>query len=102
MSRARPKELAHDYLERGVDPVGLTPGRAPSASMSGPEREDFIHQVKTEALAAWRSFRAEQQKTAELAKARELKHSLNRGQELSPDSPADLGRSRDRDPGLSL
>jgi Ti-type conjugative transfer relaxase TraA len=99
MSRARPKELAHDYLERGADPVGLTPGRVPTASMTGPERADFIHQVKTEALAAWRSFRAEQQKTAELTKSRGLERSLNRGQELSPDSP---GPSRDRDPGLSL
>lgn len=90
LSRARPKELAHDYLERGADPAGSE--RVP---MSAPEREAYVNQVRHEAVAVWRAFR-EQQKAAELAKARELErsqeHSLGKGRSLS----------RDRDQGLEM
>lgn len=100
LSRARPKELAHDYLERGAGPAGGEYAEQARMSMSAREREDFVNQVKGEALAAWRSFRAEQ-KAAELAKSRELKRSLDRGQDLSPDGP-DQGPSLGRDRGFSL
>jgi Ti-type conjugative transfer relaxase TraA len=66
LSRARPKELAHDYLDRKSDPARMIPERA---SVPTADREPFVHQVKNGALAAWRYSRAsEQQRTATLPK----------------------------------
>jgi len=99
LSRARPKELAHDYLERGSG-ADARPGTSreatPPQPMSAREREDFVNQVKGEALQAWRTFRTEQQKAAELAKSRDLHRSRDRGPEASPD----ISRSRGPDLGL--
>jgi Ti-type conjugative transfer relaxase TraA len=97
LSRARPKELAHDYLESGADArPGTSREPTPPQPMSAREREDFVNQVKGEALQAWRTFRTEQQKAAELAKSRNLDRSRDRGPEASPD----ISRSRGPDLGL--
>lgn len=83
LSRAMPKELAHDYLERGSDSAGL-----PEPPMNACQREAFVNQVKSEALAAWRSFRAGQRSAVVLAQDRSRKP----GQDFSPAK----GRSRGR------
>lgn len=92
LSRAMPKELAHDYLERGSDSAGL-PEQPPTNAC---EREAFVNQVKSEALAAWRSFRAGQHSAVVRAKDRYLDRSRKPGQEFSPAK----GRSRGR--GLEM
>ncbi len=76
---------------------GCRPGRRAGPGAHDPrEREDHVNQVKREARAEWRSIRPEQQKEADLAKSRELKRSLDGGQELCPDG-LDKGPSWQRD-----
>ena len=62
LSRARPKELAHDYLQ------GDTPAQESDLTEKFPtptsaaEREAYVNQVRHDALTAWHAYRAAHQR----------------------------------------
>ncbi|HVA19119.1 MAG TPA: Ti-type conjugative transfer relaxase TraA, partial [Solirubrobacteraceae bacterium] len=100
LSRARPKELAHDYLERGgaggegaVRTREQTLGQASAA-----EREQLVTGWKQEAVAAWRAFR-ETQRAAEQKQARERERVRERELERSRERELERGRERGRSRG---
>lgn len=72
LSRARPKELAHDYLEPGVKI----------------ERGNLIEQVQREAVETWRAYR-EKQHAAELERVsqQKLAHARSLGRDHSLEGP---------------
>lgn len=101
LARARPKELAHDYLEVGLD-----------VQQAGSSMDNSPVAVRKRALAAWKALRTrEVQVSAEEVKAQALKRwrayreafEKNSGRESS-ETAATKGqdRGRSRDDGHSL
>ena len=88
LSRAMPKELAHDYLEGDAESAELLE----QEPMKADQREAFVNQVKSEAVAAWRSFRADQQKA--MALAQDNKRYLDLPRKFNQSSSAVKGRGR--------
>ena len=86
LSRAMPKELVHDYLEGAAESAELLQ----QAPMKAHHREAFVNQVKSEALAAWRSFRVDQKK----AMAMDNKRDWDLPRKLHQSFSAVKGRSR--------
>ena len=82
LSRARSKELAHDYLERenSGDNRSATRERV-LAQTPVQEREVLVNQWKNEAVAAWRAFRATHAADIDKTAQRELDHDRDRGLE---------------------
>jgi hypothetical protein len=86
-SRAMPKELAHDYLERDEESAEL-----PGPVLMNAPPEAFVNQVKDEALAAWRAFRARQE--IAMLRAKDKDRDLDRCRKLVQDPATGMGRSR--------
>jgi Viral (Superfamily 1) RNA helicase len=91
LSRARPKELAHDYLEPGigVEGSGMSRGHAPDQR----GYMNRIERLQQEAVRTWQAFR-EKQKATELQKARQ--------KELERARAHQRDQSHDRDHDLEL
>jgi hypothetical protein len=118
LSRARPKDLAHDYLDRGddaaeadlVSETGEVPEMASATSpqKKGPTRErtashsaddnTLVDEVRKQAVEAWRAFRAGQREREEPAKAqgngRDRSNGLDERSLRDRQRPRDLGLDR--------
>ncbi|MGH8260234.1 MAG: hypothetical protein ACREUG_11140, partial [Steroidobacteraceae bacterium] len=95
LSRARPKELAHDYLDRGSELTERT--REPESSPSIPARIRHAHltmrdldALQQQAAERW----SEQQRHRELTRdaGADLQHSPNTGEELASERRPSIPR----------
>jgi hypothetical protein len=113
LSRARPKDLAHDYLDRADDTAeaGLVSDTGERSDMSSANQSvekspihdrtaahsingnAFIDEVRKQAVEAWRAFRASQHKKDEPANVQGTAHA--RSDALDERSVRDRRSARD-------
>jgi Ti-type conjugative transfer relaxase TraA len=108
LSRARPKELAHDYLER--DPASESRSQIPFAppveqegAMAAPPRLTAVERLRRSADQVAQRLAAEREKErAAEALVQQRAQARYREQTLGLEKAKERGLARERDPGLEL
>jgi hypothetical protein len=91
LSRARPKELAHDYLEREVEEG--TPALAPHP---GPARRLTVEEIQAAAREKWLAYRAG------MTQGKDAGAEPDRAQEHEPQKTPKQDKAQELDDDLSL